>query len=304
MRARGVLAGMAMVAVAGLGWVEAQEAVTRAPTAADWAAMSKLPDFGGVWEAGGAPRGGGPGPGGGGPGGAPRAGGAGAAAPGARPGGPPAAAPGAGAPRAGGAGGARGGRGGGMQLTPEAEARRKELQSRPAEDTSAANCLPPGMPGIMGQPYPMEFLLTPGKVTIVIEAYQQVRHIYTDGRKLPEDPDPKFHGTSIGRWEGDTLVVDTIGFSPLTQIAANVPHDGNMRIVERFRLTDPDTMTIETTITDPGVLAAPLVSNRTLRRHRNWTTAEYICEENNRNSVDQSGKAGLNLNPPGSSPQK
>jgi hypothetical protein len=56
----------------------------------------------------------------------------------------------------------------------------------------------------------MEFLLTPGKVTIVIEAYQQVRHIYTDGRKLPEDPDPKFHGTSIGRWEGDTLVVDTI----------------------------------------------------------------------------------------------
>jgi len=301
MKARGVLAGMAMVAVAGLGWVEAQEAVTRAPTAADWAAMSKLPDFGGVWEAGGAPRGGGPGPG---AGGAPRAGGAGAAAPGARPGGPPAAAPGAGAPRAGGAGGARGGRGGGMQLTPEAEARRKELQSRPAEDTSAANCLPPGMPGIMGQPYPMEFLLTPGKVTIVIEAYQQVRHIYTDGRKLPEDPDPKFHGTSIGRWEGDTLVVDTIGFSPLTQIAANVPHDGNMRIVERFRLTDPDTMTIETTITDPGVLAAPLVSNRTLRRHRNWTTAEYICEENNRNSVDQSGKAGLNLNPPGSSPQK
>jgi hypothetical protein len=186
-----------------------------------------------------------------------------------------------------------------MQLTEAAEARRKELQSKPAEDTSAANCLPPGMPGIMGQPYPMEFLLTPGKVTIVIEAYQQVRHIYTDGRKLPEDPDPKFHGTSIGHWDGDTLVVETIGFSPLTQIAANVPHDGNMRIVERFRLTDPDTMSIETTVTDPGVLAAPFVSTRTLRRHRNWTTAEYICEENNRNSVDQSGKAGLNLTPPG-----
>ena len=65
------------------------------------------------------------------------------------------------------------------------------------------------MPGIMGQPYPMEFLLTPGKVTIVIEAYQQVRHIYTDGRPLPDDPDLKFHGTSIGRWDGDTLVVDT-----------------------------------------------------------------------------------------------
>jgi hypothetical protein len=156
------------------------------------------------------------------------------------------------------------------------------------------------MPAIMGQPYPMEFLLTPGKVTIVVEAYQQVRHIYTDGRKLPEDPDPKFHGTSIGRWDGDTLVVETIGFSPLTQLAANVPHSGKMKIVERFRLSDPDTMSIETTITDPEVLAAPAVSTRTLRRHRDWTIAEYICEENNRNFVDPSGKAGVNLTLPGS----
>jgi hypothetical protein len=155
------------------------------------------------------------------------------------------------------------------------------------------------MPGIMGQPYPMEFLLTPGKVTIVIEAYQQVRHIYTDGRPLPADPDLKFHGTSVGRWEGDTLVVETIGFSPLTDIARNIPHSGKMRIVERFRLADPETMSIETTITDPDVLRAPLISTRTLRRHRNWTTAEYICEENNRNFVDSAGKAGVNLTLPG-----
>ena len=63
----------------------------------------------------------------------------------------------------------------------------------------------------MGQPYPMEFLLTPGQVTIVIEAYTQVRHIYTDGRTLPEDPDQTFQGTSVGRWEGDSLVVDFDG---------------------------------------------------------------------------------------------
>jgi hypothetical protein len=186
-------------------------------------------------------------------------------------------------------------------LTPAAEARRKELQAQAGnvQDSQAANCLPPGMPGIMGQPYPMEFLLTPGKVTIVIEAYQQVRHIYTDGRPLPEDPDLKFHGTSIGRWDGDTLVVDTVGFSPLTEIARYVPFSTKARIVERFRLTDPDTMSIETTITDPDVLAAPQVSTRSLRRHRNWTTAEYICEENNRNSVDSSGKANIDLTLPG-----
>jgi hypothetical protein len=71
-----------------------------------------------------------------------------------------------------------------------------------------------------------------------------------------------------------------------------------MRILERFRLADPDTMTIETTITDPDALTVPFTSSRTLRRHRDWTLAEYICEENNRNSVDQSGKARINLAPP------
>jgi len=156
----------------------------------------------------------------------------------------------------------------------------------------------------MGQPYPMEFLLTPGKVTILIEAYMQVRHIYTDGRPLPEDPDPKFHGTSIGRWEGETLVVDTIGFSPLTELASNVPHGGKMRILERFRLTGPDTMSIETTITDPDVLTAPYTTTRVLGRHRSWTIAEYVCQENNRNFVDEKGKAGINLENPSGVPAK
>src|SRR5436190_6101029 len=183
----------------------------------------------------------------------------------------------------------------GPALTPEAAAKRKALQSAAPEDNQTANCLPPGMPGIMGQPYPMEFLLTPGQVTIVIEAYSQVRHIYTDGRPLPDDPDEKFLGTSIGRWDNGTLVVDTVGFSPLTELAANTPHSGKMKIVERFRLTDPDTMSIETTITDPDALAAPYTSTRTLRRHRAWTIAEYVCEENNRNSVDGSGKAAINI---------
>jgi hypothetical protein len=195
-----------------------------------------------------------------------------------------------------------GGGGGGAarpSLTPAYEARRLAYQANAPEDNQTANCLPPGMPTIMGQPYPMEFLLTPGKVTIVIEAYTQVRHIYTDGRNLPEAPGSEFHGTSIGRWEGDTLVVETIGFSPLTQIQNGVPHSGQMKIVERFRLTDADTMRIETTITDPDVLTVPYVTNSTLRRHRDWTIAEYICEENNRNFVDAGGKAGVDLTLPG-----
>lgn len=224
---------------------------TPPPTAADWTALAKLPDFTGVWEIA-------PGGGGRGRGAAPQ----------------------------------------GPSLTPAAAAKRKELQSLGREDNQTANCVPPGMPGIMGQPYPMEFLLTPGKVTIVIEAYTQVRHIYTDGRPLPEDPDLKFHGTSIGRWEGNALVADTIGFSPLTELVANVPHGDKMRIRERFTLTGPDTMSIETTVTDPDVLSAPYTTTRTLQRHRSWTIAEYVCQENNRNFVDEKGKAGIRLDDP------
>src|SRR5215212_7290851 len=166
--------------------VSAQDWKTKSPTAADWAAMAKLPDFNGVWEAGRPP---------------------GTAAPAGRAAGS-AAAPAAGRGRAGGAAPA------GPQLTPAFAAKRQQNFARGAQDNETSNCLPPGMPGIMGQPYPMEFLLTPGKMTIVIEAYMQVRHIYTDGRPLPSDPDPKFFGTSVGRWDGDTLVVDTVGFSP------------------------------------------------------------------------------------------
>jgi hypothetical protein len=77
-----------------------------------------------------------------------------------------------------------------------------------------------------------------------------------------------------------------------------------MRIVERFRLTGPEAMSIETTITDPDVLTAPYTTTRNLRRYRTWTIAEYICEENNRNFLTDDGKAGVNLANPGGAPQK
>jgi hypothetical protein len=259
---------IAIFALTGLGSAATAQNFKRpAPTPADWAALAKLPDFTGVWEV---------------PMGGP----------------PPAASKGAdGAsptadfsrlfPH--------------PSLTPAYAAKLKALQASAPEDPSTANCLPPGMPGIMGQPYPYEFLFTPGQVTIVGEAYSIVRHIYTDGRPIPTDPDPSFFGTSIGHWEGDTLVVESVGFSPLTTIDFITPHSDQMRIIERFRLSDPDTMSIETTVTDPEALAAPFVTHRILRRHRSWTIAEYICEENNRNFVDRSGKAGINLTPPGSS---
>lgn len=185
-----------------------------------------------------------------------------------------------------------------LPLTPEWAAKVQALKEHAAQDTSAANCLPPGLPEIMGQPYPYEFLLTPGQVTIVGEAYMIVRHIYTDGRTLPEDPDPTFFGTSVGHWEGNTLVAESIGFSPQTDIAPGVPHSDKMKVIERFTLVDPDTMRVETTVTDPVALTKPYTTTRMLKRHRNWIIDEYICEQNNRNSVTDNGKAEVDTTPP------
>jgi len=244
----------------------AQKATRPAPAPADWAALAKLPDFNGVWEV--AP--------------------------------PGAAGRGAGQPRA------RGVSGGiaAPSLTPAYAAKAQALAREPKpEDNQSANCLPPGMPAIMGQPYPIEILLTPGQVTIVIEAYTQVRHIYIDGRVLPDDPDPTFFGTSVGHWEDNSLVVETVGFAQVPR-GLSFPYSDKMRIQERFRLADADTLSIETTITDPEALKAPYsMGTRTFKRHRSWTIAEYICEENNRNFVDEKGKAGINLANPEASPR-
>ena len=247
-----------------------------APTAADWAAIAKLPDFTGVWEM---------------PLGDsslvvrpgteqnPRK----SAARPARRGMPP-------QPT--------------LDYTPAWAAKIQDLEAHPPQDNPQANCVPNGMPDIMAQPYPYEFLFAPGEVTIIGEAFRMIRTIFTDGRPLPKDPTPTFWGTSVGHWEGKTLVVETAGFLPQTDIVPGsgiehrFPHSGEMKINEHFRLLDADTMSIETTIVDPVVLAQPYTSSQILKRHRSWKMDEYICEQNNRNSVTGDGKAEVDTIPP------
>jgi len=180
-------------------------------------------------------------------------------------------------------------------LTPKAAAEEAAFKAKKIEDTDAANCVPPGMPRIMSWPYPVQVLLTPGEVTLVLEGDMQVRHIHTDGRSHPADPDLTFNGDSIGHWEGDTLVVDTVGLAPQAAIAQGVTHSDHEHIVERFRLSAPDSLEVKTSVEDPGVLAQPWVFSARYMRHPDWSIAEYICEQNNRNSVGTDGKAGINL---------
>lgn len=185
-----------------------------------------------------------------------------------------------------------------MKLMPEYQKKLDVYRAAQAQgenvQSEAANCVPPGMPGIMTQPYPIEFAHQPGKVVMLIEAYMQFRQVYTDGRKHPEDPDLTYMGHSIGHWEGDTLVIDTVGFTPSTLIAGGVPHSDQLRIVERIKRVAPNWMEIQTTLTDPVVLAEPFTTT-TSYRHLKDELREYICLENNRDGADEKGRPSIRL---------
>ncbi len=185
-------------------------------------------------------------------------------------------------------------------LTPHYAELRDRYQERQRrgeiQDTNGANCVPPGMPGFMTLPYPMEFLFTAGKVTIIQEAFSQWRQIFVDGRPHPADPDPTFNGHSVGHWEGTTLVVDSVGFTPETRLGnSGIQHSDKMRIVETMRLSDPDNLHIEMTTHDPVALQAPWAVNVQYRRRAEWTLAEYVCQQNNRNSTTEDGRADVDL---------
>ena len=185
-----------------------------------------------------------------------------------------------------------------MKLTPEWQAKADAFRKAQAKGENVqgdvANCVPPGLPGIMSQPYPIEFLYQPDKVVMLTEAYMQYRHIWTDGRKHPEDPDATFHGHSIGHWEGDTLVVDTVALNPQNRLAPGIGHSDALKIVERIHRVDKDWLEIETTLTDPAVLAEPYTSTTSFR-HLDDEIREYICLENNHDSADAKGRAGVKL---------
>ena len=149
------------------------------------------------------------------------------------------------------------------------------------------NCLPEAMPAWMLVTHnAMEILLTPGRVTLLGESDgNRLRRIYTDGRPHPEDPDPTFHGHSIGKWEGDTLVVDTVGVVPQAYIAiseaAGVPNNGDMRIIERIHLAGKDELHDDIEIIAPNVLTKPWKTTRIYfrQRARKYDIVEGVCLE-------------------------
>jgi hypothetical protein len=146
-------------------------------------------------------------------------------------------------------------------------------------------CGPPGgMPSIMKFAFGIEFLFTPGRVTLLMEQGPMIRHIYTDGRTHTSDPDPTYAGESIGHWEGDTLVVDTTGITAKSRMTTGVYTSGKTRIIERIHLADRTHLQIDTVVEDPVILTAPWRYSRIYERSDDGWFERYC--ENNRDGND------------------
>jgi hypothetical protein len=157
-------------------------------------------------------------------------------------------------------------------------------------------CLPDGMPGMMSGPFPMEILQSKGQVTIIQEAYTQVRRILLDREQMKiDDVEPGFYGRSVGHWDSGTLTVDTVGIKEGV-LYQNVPHSKDMRIKERISTGANGLLRDEITIEDPVVLEKPWTFTFGYRRMNDYQLLEYICEDN-REYADQNGIQRIRVEP-------
>ena len=149
---------------------------------------------------------------------------------------------------------------------------------------------------MMATPFPFQIFQLPDRVLFLYEGGAHVwREIFTDGRPHPKDPNPTFLGDSIGHWEGDTLVVDAIGFNDKTWLDQDGhPHTEALHVIERYTRTDEMTLRYEATIDDPDTYAAKWTTAYTIPWQPGAELSEYICQENNQDVTHIQGKDSRN----------
>ena len=180
-----------------------------------------------------------------------------------------------------------------IPLLPEAK---KLMAARQSKDDPEANCLPTGVPRVA--PYPMRIVQSPThtKPTHIFFLFEgnihSYRQIFMDGRKHPEDPDPTWYGHSIGRWEGDTLVIDTVGFNDRFWFDfRGHPHTEKLHTIERWTRKDYGTLENKVTIDDPGAYSRPFTLTFAAKLRSGEELIEYICNENNQDVTHLIGPA-------------
>lgn len=147
-------------------------------------------------------------------------------------------------------------------------------------------CVPPGMPYIYLQLFPMQIMQTPKEVIELFESDHTVRHIFIDGRKHPDDLTPTYNGHSIGHWEGDTLVVETAGFNDKTPFdAMGRPHGERLRVTERYHRRDFGRLDIEMTFDDPQFYTRPFTIKVPHNLMADSDVFEAFCFENEKDRI-------------------
>jgi hypothetical protein len=143
------------------------------------------------------------------------------------------------------------------------------------------SCYPPGVPRIYLLNFPVQIAQIPGQVIMLFEFDHFVRRIYTDGRPHDKDAGALWMGDSIGRWEGDTLVADTVSFNDKTTLdREGYPHSDAMHLVERIRRVDRDSLVIDLTVEDPKAYTKPWEAKLNFQLRPDWKIMEHVCEDN------------------------
>ena len=141
-------------------------------------------------------------------------------------------------------------------------------------------CLPPGMPRILLMPFPIKIVQLPDEIIMLFEYDHFQRQIFLNREEHPKDLKPTYMGHSIGRWEGDALVVETVGLTDkswLDQIGH--PHSNVLRVTERIRRTDHETLVDDLTIDDSKDYTKPWNGQQVFKLRPGWQLLEYVCED-------------------------
>jgi hypothetical protein len=172
---------------------------------------------------------------------------------------------------------------GDVVMLPWAQALYAERRDNNGKEDPEGFCMPPGFPRVNGVPFPQKIMQGPGAIVILYETRTTFRQIFLDSHHtLPADPQPTWMGYSRGRWEGDTLVVETTGFNDKTWLDdAGHPHSEQMKVTERFRRPAFGRLLVEITIDDPRTYAKPWTVTQAFQLLADGELIEYICNENN-----------------------
>lgn len=149
-------------------------------------------------------------------------------------------------------------------------------------------CLPPGGPRSMATPYPMQIIQDRDRIIFIFEGGGHVwREIHMDGREHPQDPNPSYFGYSVGRWNGDTLVVDTIGFNEKTWLDySGHMHTDQLRTVEYISRPYKEKLNYRVLIDDPGAYDEPFTAEWDIPWVEGQELQDYVCQENNKFLID------------------